>query len=276
LLRQPDFNSFCWHFEQAMAAPPSASLGELRRIAATAFELLLSSAPVPDEGLFAWFANQHDRGNVEPTPRLAGLILRLERHLNRRRQDTAPPRLDGYGDVIEMKRVVQTSWFGIAGFQASDAFEIKRSVYNSPQERAFFLALWQRFPGLRPLPNYPFDQIVDMDRLRSLVSPEAWRYGLRCRIDAILVTSMEGDPVAAFELDSRLHDRSDNAERDRLKNELFDAAALPLLRIRVDDPNTTGIDEFFGLLSDQALDKVRLGSRLRTRDLYTSLVPLYR
>jgi len=161
-------------------------------------------------------------------------------------------------------------------FRASDAFEIRRSVFRSPQERAFAKALSLRFPGLRALPNYPLDQVVDLDRLKALVGDEAWRYGFGCRLDAVLVTPLEGDPIAAFELDSRVHDRPDAAKRDQWKNHLLSAARIPLFRLRSEDPTATGVDERYSLLTDQVLDKIDCGERNRTRDVHTTLVPLYR
>ena len=96
------------------------------------------------------------------------------------------------------------------------------------------------------------------------------------RVDSLLVTPIEGDPVAAFELDSRLHDDPEAKRRDALKDELLVAARIPYFRLRSENPEATTVDEWYGLLTDEALDKVSVGERLRVRDVHMSLVPLYR
>ncbi len=124
------------------------------------------------------------------------------------------------------------------------------------------------------LPNYPLDQVADMDRLKRLVSDRIWRYGRACRLDAVLVTPMEGDPIAAFELDSHFHDVPEIAKRDQWKSDLLAKTGITLFRLRSDDPNATSIDEWYSILTDEVLDKIDCGERIRTRDVHTSLVPL--
>ena len=92
----------------------------------------------------------------------------------------------------------------------------------------------------------------------------------------MLVTPMEGDPIAGFELDSKLHTDPAVKQRDQYKNDLFSAAHIPLFRFESEDPNATGVDEWFSLLTDQVLDKVSVGERIRTRDLHETLVPIFR
>lgn len=276
LVQRPDFVEFRAQFDDAISRAMPTDIVTLQRVAAEAFELFLESSLVPEPQLLSWFADHHERGNIEVTQRLVGLIRRLERTTAQSDERYRHAGVDPGPVVIQMKRVVQMSWFGTAGFEATDIFELRRSVFRSPQERAFYQALWQRFPGLRPLPNYPLDQITDIDRLRGRVSSEAWRYGQFCRLDAVLVTPVEGDPVAAFELDSGLHDDPDYRRRDQLKNELLHAARVPLFRLRSDAPTATSIAEWFSILTDQVLDKINVGERLRTRELHTTLVPLYR
>jgi len=126
------------------------------------------------------------------------------------------------------------------------------------------------------LPNYPLDQVADMERLKKLVSDRIWRYGRDCRLDALLVTPMEGDPIAAFELDSHFHDDPEIARRDQWKNDLLATTRIPLFRLRSDDPNATSIDEWYSILTDEVLDKIDCGERIRTREVHTSLVPVYK
>ena len=120
------------------------------------------------------------------------------------------------------------------------------------------------------------DQIINLNRIKSLVSEEAWRSGRLLRLDTILVTPIEGDPVAAFELDSASHDDPEVKRRDAWKNELLVAARIPYFRLRSESPDSTTVDEWFSLLTDEVLDKISVGERLRVRDFHPTLVPMYR
>lgn len=120
-----------------------------------------------------------------------------------------------------------------------------------------------RFPGLHAFPNYPLDQLADFDKLRILLDDETIEYGRRCRIDAVLVVPGEGDPVAAFELDSRLHDEPAQARRDRLRNRLFRVIQIPLFRLRAEQCHSVGIDEWYALLTDEVYTKVEPGGGCR-------------
>jgi hypothetical protein len=224
----------------------------------------------------AWFGSQFEAGNIEPTDRLVGLLRKRQRKMEQAAARQRSTEAEGQTTIVQMKRVIQTSWFGFAGFDASDAFQIKRSVFRSNQERRFQRAVSERWPGCRALPNYPLDQFIDLNRIKSMVSHDAWYSGRLLRVDSLLVTPIEGDPVAAFELDSRVHDDPDVRRRDALKDELLVAARVPYFRLRSENPEATTVDEWFSLLTDEALDKVTVGERLRVRDFHAMLVPMYR
>lgn len=276
-MREPNFKEFRRLFEEALSQPSGqADLQTLRAAAAAAFETLLDVRELPDAAAVSWFADQFERGNVASTERLETLLRRFNRKLRQREERHRHGAFDNSTTVIQTKRVVQMSWFGTAGWKSSDAFEIRRSVFRSSQERTFMRALRERFPGLLSLPNYPLDQVTDLDRLRGSVPEPAWRFGLYCKLDALLVTPIEGDPVAAFELDSRFHDSPEQRQRDQWRDLLLQSANIPLFRLRSEDPQATSVDEWYQLLTDEVLDKVSVGERLRVRDIHTSLVPLCR
>lgn len=175
---------------------------------------------------------------------------------------------------VQLKRVIQIIDMGFGSYSASDALGLKRSVFRSEQERTFLQALALRFPGLHAFPNYPLDQLADFDKLRSLLDDETLEYGKRCRVDAVLVVPGEGDPVAAFELDSRLHDEPVQARRDRLRNRLFRVIQIPFFRLRAEDCLSVGVDEWYALLTDEVADKIDCGRRLRVRTTHPTLVPI--
>jgi hypothetical protein len=278
LIATPNFQAFRVQFEQALsdAAQSTKVRNQLRAVGAEGFEVFIQGSPAPDAEILAWFANHAVLGTIDVTPSLVGVLRRALRLLT---QAAERRRHGGVGNnqaVVQLKRVVQFSWYASGSFSASDAFEIRRSIFRSHQERTFAKALSLRFPGLVVLPNYPLDQVADMERLKKLVSDRIWRYGRDCRLDALLVTPMEGDPIAAFELDSHFHDDPEIARRDQWKNDLLATTRIPLFRLRSDDPNATSIDEWYSILTDEVLDKIDCGERIRTREVHTSLVPVYK
>ena len=278
LVARPNFTKFREEFDLALQrhATKGSIPADLSDIAAEAFQVFLERDAAEDPATLAWFVEQAKRGRIDTDPGLVGALRRAQRALEQRGDRRRHARAPASREVIQLKRVVQLSWFGIAGFEASDAFALRRSVFRSPQERTFARALSLRFPGLMALPNYPLDQIASLDRLRPLVSEETWRYGRLCRIDAVLVTPGEGDPIAAFELDSKAHDQEEHAKRDRRKVELLAAARIPLFRLHSEEPTATSVDEWYSILTDEVLDKVDCGERIRIRDWHSSLVPTYR
>lgn len=178
------------------------------------------------------------------------------------------------GPRVQVKRFVQIMDMGFGTFAASDALGIKRSIFRSEQERTFLQAVSIRFPGLIALPNYPLDQVADFRKLEKLLDNETLRYGRICRVDALLVVPGEGDPVVAFELDSHLHDDPCREKNDRLKNRLFQVIQIPLFRIRVESSMSMGVDEWYALLTDEVLEKVDCGRRLRIRTPHATLIPV--
>jgi hypothetical protein len=175
---------------------------------------------------------------------------------------------------IQLKRVIQILDMGFANYEASDSLGIKRSVFRSERERKFLQALALRFPGLHAFPNYPLDQLVDFEKLRTLLDAETFQYGRSCRIDAVLVVPGEGDPVAAFDLDNRQDDDPDKARRDLLRNRIFRVVQIPFFRLRAEQCNSVGVDEWYALLTDEVASKIDCGNRLRIRSTHSTLVPV--
>jgi hypothetical protein len=269
----PDFDEFRRRFDDAMTRATAEDMEELRRIGSDAFQAFFDAAKPLDVEALRWFAERCDTGVIDATPPVRLALRRLRRQAERdaevrRHADSIP--------ALRTRRVVQLSWFGFAGFQASDVFEVRRSVFHSPQERQFCAAAALRFPGLCVMPNYPLWHIVDLERLETSLPEPVIRYGRACVIDALLVTPREGDPVAAFELDSSRHDEAGRKLRDEWKNALLSVARIPLYRLRSEDPTATSVDEWYSVLTDEVLDKVDCGARIRSRDIHATLVPILR
>lgn len=205
-----------------------------------------------------------------PSPGVQALVRAMADHRSIRQE---PESVKPAPVRIQLKRVIQILDMGFAAFSASDAVGIRRSVFRSQQERTFLQALALRFPALHAFPNYPLDQLADFDKLERLLDDETLQYGRHCRVDAVLVLPGEGDPVAAFELDSSLHDNPAQARRDRLRNRLFRVIQIPFFRLRAEDCASVGVDEWYALLTDGVADKIDCGRRIRSRSMNPMLVP---
>lgn len=167
--------------------------------------------------------------------------------------------------VVQLRRVVQVTSYRHAGFEASDRFSMQRTVYRSPQERAFHRAVQARYPGMFALPNYPLASVANPDLLRLAAPRRVYAYAMRCVLDVLLVTPGEGDPIAAFELDSSFHDEPEAQMRDKMKDEVLQLMRIPLFRLRVEDPTTVTSDDWYAILSDQ-VGELPVPKRHRSRE----------
>lgn len=176
------------------------------------------------------------------------------------------------GGTIQLRRVVQVTTYGLGRFEDSDRQGIQRTIYRSPQERAFHRAVQLRYPGLLALPNYPLAAVMNTDWLRHVVPRRLFVFALRSALDVLLVTPGEGDPIFAFELDSPYHDEPAAQARDQMKDELLQMAEIPLVRFRVEDSALMAVDDWYAALSDQ-VGEIPVPKRHRSREQSLSFVP---
>ena len=121
--------------------------------------------------------------------------------------------------------------------QASDArvytcFERVESLFVNASERDFFAALCRALP-----PNYHLHgkvRLEDIVRVKSSIKGQA-KWALRSRVKSrhvdYLITDKYGAPIAAIELDGSSHNKA-AMEADALKDGIFEASGLPLIRVR--------------------------------------------
>ena len=289
LLSASDHSGFIREFERACSHPHAVKDDFLKALGGEGLCLVLQSKT---EHLHE-FARRYAKLTLDGWVSAPAAILEelafitnndLLRHLKRpfATKDAAkkPPyqtktkdsRSDNSGVVFQVRRVVQLMHMFMGSGEQTDSIGIRRSIFRSQQERTFLRALSLRFPGLLALPNYPLDQFVNLNKI-SIEDPEAIRYGFRCRLDAVLVIPDEGDTVAAFELDSWIHDDPMRASRDRMKDKLLKASGIPFFRLRVDDPESTSIDDWYAMLSDEVLPHIDIGPRIRNRKASYRLIP---
>lgn len=283
LLADREHHAFLDEFLLALEDAAPSQVDYLRVLGGDGLHALLDDQPPPM--LLSAYAKLLLSGKVQasaevimalhakiPSDELMALARAIQARSSNERVAAEQPLQDQ--PTIQLRRTIQIIDMGFGSYTASDALGIRRSVFRSEQERTFLQALALRFPGLHAFPNYPLDQLADFDKLANILDDETLEYGRRCRIDAVLVVPGEGDPVAAFELDSRLHDEPAQARRDRLRNRLFRVIQIPFFRLRADHCTSVGIDEWYALLTDEVAEKIDCGHRIRIRTCHPRLVPV--
>ena len=112
---------------------------------------------------------------------------------------------------------------------------------NAPRVRPLFVNPAERRANalLREVERDNGDRLQAKVRLADAIDPGAWmstrpglgRYALQAHLDFVMV-SAAGEPVFAVEIDGRQHSRDQQQRRrDEMKDELCQAAGLPLLRV---------------------------------------------
>lgn len=280
-LAQRQYAEFLDRFDAAFAAISEADQSLLRALAGEGLVQCLCTDPKPLPDLTTRFFQLLADGKADlPENFSSQLAERFKlpaagtRDLRPQGRASAEQRQEEEGKtIIRTKRVIQVMDYQWGDYSVSDALGLRQSVFRSQQEKCFLRALALRFPGLTALPNYPLDQIADLGKLQAVLDPETINFGRRCRIDALLVIPDEGDPVAAFELDSGFHDSADARRRDQLKDRLLQVVGVPLFRLRAQESASMDIDEWYALLTEEVLDRVSCGKKIRSRRLYASLIP---
>ena len=82
--------------------------------------------------------------------------------------------------------------------------------------------------------------VFGMVRIADILSVEkgtakrqSWQNRINCKhIDFLLCDRATAEPILAIEVDDRSHERRDRQERDYFVDRAFDAAGLPLLRVK--------------------------------------------
>lgn len=299
LLGRREHDAFLSAVSSAFEAKPAAESDLLRALGGEGLALLLRSLDAASDESCVGYLELLQAGRIDVAP--GDLRLVTQSLLPRLADGLSPDKLAEIHDALsklaeaektqgtrpapralmtpptpplQLRRVVQSIDFKLGAFPSSDAFGLKQSVFKSAQERTFFAALRLRYPGLFALPNYGLNQLFDWDRLRELVDLETWNYARQCVLDAVLIIPDEGDPVAAFELDSSWHDSPESVVRDEMKDDLLQLLQIPLVRLRVEDSTSMGVDEWYALLTDQVLDQISCGERIAARHVDVAIVPV--
>lgn len=107
------------------------------------------------------------------------------------------------------------------------------SIFKSPQERAFYLAMLDVAPKLLPCSNLAMSVALNLAAIEPKISATAKSFFFRAQFDCVVVDpTQDYRPLHFFELDSKFHDSMEAKNRDRMKDEICSAAGIKLLRIR--------------------------------------------
>jgi hypothetical protein len=119
-------------------------------------------------------------------------------------------------------------------------------LFKSSLETHFYQALKDVFPSFFIYPNVALSNIFAEDQLFPHLNSEQRNFYFKGVVDFVVYDPTDGHvPKYFFEVDSFYHDRQEVIIRDEKKNAIFNAANIPLYRIRsVSDSLTTKYDFF--------------------------------
>ena len=123
------------------------------------------------------------------------------------------------------------------------------NLFKSKQEQNFFEAVREAFPTYHPYPNVSVSCILDFDAVKAQLSQPERDYFFRAIVDCVVFDTKDGyEPKFFIELDSNLHDKARAKENDRMKDAIFNAANVKLIRIRAHHGNETTVQKFKQLI----------------------------
>ena len=118
-------------------------------------------------------------------------------------------------------------------------------LFKSSQELEFYQALKSVYPNHFIYPNVALSNIFDFDSLKSGISAEARKYFFTAVVDFVVYDPSDfHEPKYFFEVDSHYHDTAKAQAKDKMKNDIFLLANIPLHRIRLDEFTNTPRSEF--------------------------------
>jgi Flp pilus assembly protein TadD len=115
-----------------------------------------------------------------------------------------------------------------------EAYARTRPAFRSGLEALVYQALEGLFPAPEYLvaPNIALSGIFDVDTMRLALSEREFNFFLVSPVDLCVLQRSSGKPLAAFEVDSWYHDRTERILPDRIKNKIFNRGGLKLVRLR--------------------------------------------
>lgn len=124
------------------------------------------------------------------------------------------------------------------------------SLFKSPQEQDFFMAVRDAFPLYMAYPNVALSTLINFDAIQTVLSSDEKNYFFTAVVDCVVFDQhKEYIPIYFFELDSSTHDNVSQQKRDKMKDNILAAAGQRLYRIRRLS-NAQGKKEFMQLINE--------------------------
>lgn len=129
------------------------------------------------------------------------------------------------------------------------------NLFKSKQEQYFFEAVIAAFPTYHPYPNVALNAVFDFEGIKSDLSQNEREYFFRGLIDVVVFDTRHGyEPKYFIELDSVYHDSERAKYNDNMKNNIFQAANIKLIRIRPYDKSEVTVAKFKDLVMEVMRD----------------------
>lgn len=136
--------------------------------------------------------------------------------------------------------------FNVVEQFSNNTESLTKSIFNSPQEKEFYLASKQIFSSYLILPNVSLTTIFNQNIIRNQFS-KYFDFYLKSSIDLVVVDKETFIPFLFFELDSKTFHDKNTLKKDAIKNELFEKFGYDLIRI-TKKTGKEGIKEYLELL----------------------------
>lgn len=122
-------------------------------------------------------------------------------------------------------------------------------LFKSKQEELFFEAVRKSFPTYHPYPNVALSCILDFEVIKGKLNQAQKDYFFRSIIDSVVFDTASGyQPRYFIELDSPFHDNDRAKANDAMKDAIFEAANVKLIRIRAYDISECTVENFQNLV----------------------------
>lgn len=124
-------------------------------------------------------------------------------------------------------------------------------LFKSQQEENFFEAIRKAFPTYHPYPNVSLSCVINFDEIIQDLTQKQRDYFFKAIIDCVVFDASKGyQPMYFFELDSHFHDDERVKANDNMKDSIFAAANVKLIRIRVHKASEATVSKFQELVLD--------------------------
>lgn len=113
-----------------------------------------------------------------------------------------------------------------------DQTNMSRPMFFHESEITLYRVLLELFPQHFVFPNISLKTIVDVDKMRDMISSEYMNYLFMAHVDFVIISTSSYMPVLAIEKDSVYHDNNSAIKKDEMKNNIFKLSGIPLVRVR--------------------------------------------